>query len=131
MWHYVIQPRDWIFVIGHGLLSFVKNIGKNVSKNLSIKYTQKHFHHAKQSAMSALNTTSKRAIKKTAEATGDLIGDKISDKIKTRRTSTQNTSEAVPSETEDIKFDTEISKERHYPPEKGHILLMNLDWYNI
>ena len=46
------QPRDWIFVKGHGLLPFAKNmcrnIAKDLSKNLSGKYSQKLLDHTKQ-----------------------------------------------------------------------------------
>ena len=34
---YSIEPRDWIYVNGYGLISFTKNIGKT----LSYKYSQK------------------------------------------------------------------------------------------
>ena len=47
MTHYLVQPRDWIFVKAYRVLSFVKNmgrtIGKNISKNLSSKDSQKLF----------------------------------------------------------------------------------------
>ena len=50
MKHYLIQPKNQIFVKGYGFLSFAKNminiIGKNISKNLSDKYRQKLFNHA-------------------------------------------------------------------------------------
>ena len=45
MERYLVQPRDQIFVIGYGILSFAKNMGKkickNISKNFSGKYSQK------------------------------------------------------------------------------------------
>ena len=63
---YLVQPRDWIFLKGHGFLSFPKNmgknIGKNLSKNLSGKNSEKLLDYAKQSATDALKTASKRAI---------------------------------------------------------------------
>ena len=110
-----IELRDQIFVKGYGFLSFAKTMGKN----LSGKYSQKLLNHAKQSTTDALKALSKRAVQKTAEGTGDLIGNKIADKItKVLRTSSQNTSERVPSETEDIKFDAKIPKERYILSEK-------------
>ena len=72
-----IEPRDRIYVIGYGFLSFAKNIGKNVSN----KYDQKLLDSAKKPTTDAIKTASKRAIQKTAETTGDLIGNKIADKI--------------------------------------------------
>ena len=33
MTHSSVQPRDRIFVKGHGCLSFAWNIGRNISKN--------------------------------------------------------------------------------------------------
>ena len=42
-----VQPRDRIFVKGHGFLSFARNMGKNISKNLSCKNRQKTLAHAK------------------------------------------------------------------------------------
>ena len=70
---YSIDPKDRIYLKGHGFLSF--------AKNLNNKYGQKRPDTAKESTTDALKTTSKRAIQKTAEATGDLIGNKIADKI--------------------------------------------------
>ena len=85
MIRYSVQPRDLIFVIGNGFLSFDENVGKNIGKNLSKKLTGKYSYklldHAKQSATDALNNTSKRAIQKTAEATGDLIGNETAIRI--------------------------------------------------
>ena len=43
---YSVQPRDWIFVKGYGLLLF-DNKGKNKSKHFSSKYTHKLLDHAK------------------------------------------------------------------------------------
>ena len=57
--------------------------------------------------------------KKTADATGDLIGNKIVDKVtKVSRTSPQNSSETVTNETENIRLDRDIPKERYMSPEK-------------
>ena len=62
MQRYSVQPRDQIFVKGHGFLSFAKNkgwnIGKNISKYLSSKYGQKLIDHAKQSATDPIKTAS-------------------------------------------------------------------------
>ena len=50
MIRYSVQSRDWIFVKGFGILSFVKKTGKNIakilSKNLIGKYSQKLLDHA-------------------------------------------------------------------------------------
>ena len=35
MTRYSVEPRDWIFVKGCGVLSFAKNVGKNIGKNIS------------------------------------------------------------------------------------------------
>ena len=103
MTHYLVQPRDKIFVKSFGFLSFAKNmnknIGKNISKSLSGKYSQKLFDHAKESATDLLKTIPKRAIQKTAEATGDLTDNKIGDRItKFSKISQQNNSEIVTNE---------------------------------
>ena len=90
-----------------------KNIGKIISKDLSGKQSQKLLHHDKKSATNALKTGSIKAIKKTAEASGDLIGNKIADKItQVLKSSSQNISETIESETGDIGFDKEIPKVR-------------------
>ena len=77
MTHYLVQPRDRIFVKDYGILSFAENIGqnigKNISRNLSNKNSQKLPDHAKQSATDALKTASKRVIQKAAEAASNLI----------------------------------------------------------
>ena len=75
--HYSIKPRDRIYVIGYGFLSFAKNIGKNMSS----KYSQKLLDSAKKSTTDVIKTASKGAIKKTVEETGDLICNKIAYKI--------------------------------------------------
>ena len=64
---YSIQPRDWTFIKGYGLLSFDKNMGKNTGKKTG-KYSQKRFYHAKKSAIDALKTSSKRVIKKNSRS---------------------------------------------------------------
>ena len=78
MTQYSVQPRDQIFVKGHGFWPFARNMGKSISKNISknirSKYSQNLLDHAKQSATDAIKTDSKRAIRKTPDATGDLIG---------------------------------------------------------
>ena len=74
---YSIEPRDRIYVKGHGFLSFAKNMGTHLSN----KYSQKLLDTAKASATDAVKTASKRAIQKTAKATADLIGNEIADKI--------------------------------------------------
>ena len=66
MTRYSVQPRDWLFVKGYGLLWFAKNMGKNVSKSLSSKYSQKLLDHSKQFATNVFKTYSKKAIQKTA-----------------------------------------------------------------
>ena len=47
---YSIEPRDRIYVKGHGFLSFAKNIGKNLSN----KYSQKLLDSAKTSTKDAI-----------------------------------------------------------------------------
>ena len=84
MKRYSVQPRDKIFVKGHGILYFAenmgKNIGKNISKSLNSKYSQKRLDHAKQSAIDVFKTSSRRVLQKSAEVTRDLTGNKIADK---------------------------------------------------
>ena len=61
----------------------------------------------------ALKTASEKVIYKTAEASGDLIGHKIANEIiKVSRTSPQNSSETVTTETENIGLDIEISRKK-------------------
>ena len=107
-----IEPRDRIYVIGYGFLSFAKNIGKNVSN----KYDQKLLDSAKKPTTDAIKTASKRAIQKTAETTGDLIGNKIADKITS--VSKKSPKELQNNEMEAPKKDTYLQK-------KGKKLLMN------
>ena len=55
------------------------------------------------------------------EATVDLIGNKIADKItKISRSLPQNNSEMIRNETENIKHDKVIPKERYISPEGRH-----------
>ena len=56
---YSIEPRARIYVKGHELLSFAKNIGKNSSN----KYSQKIIDSDINSATDAIKTASKRGIK--------------------------------------------------------------------
>ena len=74
---YSIEPRDRIYVKGHGFLSSAKNMGKDLSN----KYGQKLIDSAKKTTTDAIKTASKRTIQKIAEATGNLIGNKIANKI--------------------------------------------------
>ena len=55
---YLFEPRDRIYVKGHGFLSFAKNMGKNLSN----KYGQNLLDRVKQSLTDAIKTASKRAI---------------------------------------------------------------------
>ena len=41
MTRYSVQPRDQIFVKGHGFLSFTKNMGTNIGKNTSRNLSSK------------------------------------------------------------------------------------------
>ena len=55
---YLFEPRDRIYVKGHGFLSFAKNM----DKNLSNKYGQKLLNRVKRSLTDAIKTASKRVI---------------------------------------------------------------------
>ena len=126
MMHYLVQPRNRIFVKGCEFLSLVKNMGKNIGKNLnrnfSGKYSQKLLDHAKRNATDAFKTTSKRVIQKTAEATVDFMDNKIANKItKISRTSQQNNLETVTNE-----HDKEIPKERYIFPEERQKIINDL-----
>ena len=59
---YSIEPKDRIYVKGHGFLPFAKNMGKNLSN----KYNQKLFDTAKISTIDAIKTASKKVIKKNS-----------------------------------------------------------------
>ena len=117
---YSIEPRDRIYVKGHGFLSFAKKIGKNVTKvvkSIGNKYSQKLHDSAKKSTTDAIKTASKRGIQKTAETTDDLIGNKIADK----RTSISNFLNELHSLELHLTIDEneiEIPKERYISPEK-------------
>ena len=113
---YSIEPKDWIYLKGHGFLSFAKNMGKDLVN----KYGQKPLDSAKKSTTEEIKITSKRAIHKTAEATGGLIDNKIADKI----TSVSIKSpKKLHSQNED---EIEIPKERYTSSEKkDNKLLMN------
>ena len=90
-----------------------------MSKNLSQKYSQKLLDHAKFSTTDALKTASKKAIQKNSRGIGGLIGNKIANTItKASRTSPQNSSETVESETENIGINRKMHKERYIYPEK-------------
>ena len=120
-----IEPRDRIYVKGHGFLSLAKNIGKN----LSYKYSQKLFDTAKKSTNDAIKIASKRAIQKTAEATGDLIGNKIADKI-TGRARPKDLSvskkpvKELPINDEDAEITTR--KKRYISPEERQQIIDDL-----
>ena len=93
---YSVQPKNRMYVKGHGFFSFAKdmgrNIGKRIIKKLSSKYNQNLIVNNKTSATDALKTASK--IQKAAEVTGDLIRNKIADKItRVSKTSPKNYSE--------------------------------------
>ena len=82
-------------------------------KNLSSKRNQKYLDHAKQSRTDAIKITSKRTVENITKATGDLIDLEIANKItKVSGNSPQNKSGTVRNETENIKLDREIPKER-------------------
>ena len=121
---YSVEPRDRVYVKGHGFLSFAKNLGKSLSN----KYSQELLDSAKKSTIDAIKTTSKRAIQKTAEATGDLIGNKIADKI----TSVwKKPSKELPNNNNNnnnIKEDVEITahKKRYISPEERKKIINEL-----
>ena len=94
-----------------------------MSKNWSQKYSQKLLDHAKFSTTDALKTASKKAIQKNSRGIG-LIGNKIANTItKASRTSPQNSSETVESETENIGINRKMHKERYIYPEKTEYYL--------
>ena len=74
---YSTEPKDRIYVKGHGFLSIAKDMGKNLGN----KYGRKLLDSAKKSTTDTIKTASKRAIQKTTGATGDLIGNKTANKI--------------------------------------------------
>ena len=95
-----------------------KNLGNNISKKITSKYNQKPYDHAKKYAKDVSRITLNIAIQKTSEATGDfIVNDKIASKIaKASGISLQYNLETDQSETENIGFDREISRERYIPP---------------
>ena len=111
---YSIEPKNRIYVKGHGFFSFATNIGKNLSN----KYSQKLIDTAKKSTTDPIKTSSKRAIQKTAEETGDLIGNKIADKV----TSVSKNSKKLPEE--DVELPTR--KERYISPEEREQIIDEL-----
>ena len=68
---YSLEPRDRVYIKGHGFMSFARSV--------SNKYRKKLVDTAKISAADAIKIASKRAIQKTAEATGGFVGNKIAD----------------------------------------------------
>ena len=113
-----LEPKDRIYVKGHGFLSFVKNMGTHeikVTKNLNGKYSQKLLDTTKISTTDSIKTASKIVIKKTSEATSDLIGNKIADKI---TNSSKNSSRELHSHKNEANNEIEILKERYISPER-------------
>ena len=109
---YSIEPRDIMYMKGHGFLSFVKNMGKRLSN----KYSQKPLDSAKKSTTDAIKTASKSAIQKTAEVTIDLIGHKITDKITSVSKKANNNNNNNNNNNEDVEID--ILKKRYISPEE-------------
>ena len=86
---YSIEPRDRVYVIGYGFMSFVRR--------------KKLVDTPKKSATDPIKTASKKAIEKNAEATGDLVGNKIADK----RTSVSKIStKTLPNNDKDVELTT-------------------------
>ena len=115
MTRYSIEPRGQITVKGYWFWSFARNmrinIGKNINKTLNVNTVRNFLIMLRKSAADAIENASKRLIKKTAESAGDLIFNKVADKItKVWRTSPQNSSCTVESETENIGFERKIPK---------------------
>ena len=108
---YLIEPKDRIYVKGHGFLSFPKNMGEN----LNSKYGQKLFDSAKKSTTDAIKTASKAAIQKTAEATSDLICNKIADKT---TNVSKKSSAKLRSQSNEENNQWETLKDRYISPEK-------------
>ena len=77
---YSVEPKNRIYVISYGFLSFAKNIGKNVSNKYSILSNKNVLIVLKRSLTNTTKTASSRAFQKTSEATGDLISKNIADK---------------------------------------------------
>ena len=102
---YSIEPRDRIYLIGYGFLSFAKNM----VKSLSNKYGQKRLDSAKKSSTDAIKTASKGVFQKTAEATADLIGNKIADKITSVLTKKSNNNKNNNNNDDDDDDDVELT----------------------
>ena len=102
---YSIEPRDRVYVKGHGFMSF--------ARSMSNKYGKKLVDTAKKSATDAIKTASKRAIQKTAEVTGDLVGNKIADKI---TSVSKKSTKKLPTIDEDVELTTH--KKRYISPEE-------------
>ena len=117
-----IEPRDIIYVKGHGFLSFAKNMGKDLSN----KFGQKLLDSAKKSTIDAIKTVSKKAIQKTAEETGNLIGNKIADKI--TRASTELLSKKSTKKFQNNEADVERAppKKRYISPEERQQIIDGL-----
>ena len=109
---YSLEPRDSVYVKGHGFMSF--------ARSMSNKYGKKLVDTAKKSAADAIKTASKRAIQKTAEATGDLVGNKIANKI---TSVSKKSTKKLPTIDEDEELTTH--KKDIYHLKKDNKLLMN------
>ena len=116
---YSIEPKDRIYVKGHGFLPFAINMGKHLSN----KYGQKILDSAKKSTTDAIKTASKRAIQKAAEGTGGLIGNKIADKITS--VSKKSTKELPNDETE-VDIERATPKKRYISPEERQQIIDEL-----
>ena len=117
---YSIEPRDRIYLIGYGFLSFAKNM----VKSLSNKYGQKRLDSAKKSSTDAIKTASKGVFQKTAEATADLIGNKIADKItsvlmkKSNNNKNNNNNDDDDDDDDDDDVELTTHKKRYISPEE-------------
>ena len=110
---YSIEPRDRVYVKGHGFMSFVRS--------MSSKYGKKLVDTAKKSVPDAIKAASKRAIQKTAEATGDLVGNKIADKI---TSVSKKSTKKLPTIDEDVELTT--PKKRYISPEERQQIIDEL-----
>ena len=119
---YSIEPRDRIYVIGYGFLSFAKNM----VKSLSNKYGQKRLDSAKKSSTDAIKTASKGVFQKTAEATADLIGNKIADKITSVLTKKSNNNKNNNNNDDDDDVELTTHKKKCISPEKRQQIINEL-----
>ena len=110
---YSIEPRDRVYVNGHGLMSFARSMSNKSGKKL--------VDTAKKSATDAIKTASKRAIQETAEATGDLVGNKIGDKI---TSVSKKSTKKLPTIDEDVELTTH--KKRYISPEERQQIIDEL-----